>query len=347
MSVDDSAVPTGQAAHSIEQVVVISPPSFEPAPEAVVGPRERRLRPIAASFFAVSGLIFFLSLLIESSTGARAFTFPEADTVAGVFGLALIAIACLLVTRNARRLSVGLALGFAAAYTSREIPIVRPSVWESLNSPQFAWVSPLTEITILLGGVAVLLAGLGSRPTVPRLRWSSVRVAALLIGVAGAVCWLAGECMNWDKFTTTLLSPTGEPSGPARVTVCCTFSDSDGWTRATMLTSGVVLLALAVTALIARSRVLGAGLLIGAVPAMTTDVIIMVFETLTPVQQPGATITTSPLAGFWITTGGLVLLLAAGALCLVPGSSGRTAAIGAAGGFAQGPAGGPAHVSAD
>ena len=111
--------------------------------------------------------------------------------------------------------------------------------------------------------------------------------------------------------------------------------------QAGLVGSALLLVAFAVAAQSARAGAWKAGLLIGAVQALWSDVIMSAFAAGAPAQSAGFSVSTTLLPGYWIAAAGLLLALAAGVLRLASGRSRRADRPGPP------PAGGPAASAAE
>lgn len=334
MSITDPPAPVDQPAHALDEVIVIRQPAM-PGPVYPAMPwagypapplDNRRLRLVAAALLGIAALIR-LAVLFLPVDGVRAVSDSGFDISAGLFILVLVDISGRLLSRRGRELSVGLAVGYSAVYICTNLPLFGADEWQALAGPALKWFNVAEFLAIALGGIAASALRPAATPEFGpefgpdglragrRGPWSVKRITVLLIGLIGAACYLTAKCVPWVSYSNVPMSSSGVPFGPAQVTTCCTFATSDSWEIVSGLTCFAVLFAIAVAAVLVRSRRLGAGLLIAATLAQLSRVFIGVTSGSTN-PDGGSEASGSVQPGIWFLAAGLILPLVAGIIWL-------------------------------
>lgn len=274
-----------------------------------------------AGWFLLAGGLSGLAAPFAVSGGSWAYRSVVLDLDFAAADGSLVVIGVLLLMNRARSLTVGMAVGFTAVSAVRNLDVFRTDFSHLLPAVDYF---PLGRfLATVLGGIC--LTGItrttrGARRAVPHDQVRGARIAAMVVGAVGGVCWFVGDCLAWN--TTTVTPPGGiNGEGLPQTTTCCTFSEVDFWSKANILGICAVILALAVAAAAVRSRRRGAGMVLAAAVATLPNVFEAVYLRTSPTNTlPGTTwVTVSLLPGFWITVAGIVILAVAGVLRLAAG----------------------------
>jgi hypothetical protein len=284
----------------------------------------RALWPVAAGCFILAGAGNAAYQLVPSKQGITGWDFPSEDAFFAVRALLFIVTGALLTARRTWMLGAGLALSSALVMAARYFPGLRPWVISTYGSDARLWTSLAAFAVGTVGGAVALAAVAGGPHEAAPPRRTERRTGRILglVGLAGAVGWGVSGTVNWLRTTYD-----ESFSGTHDSVTCCTWSQTDTLSQATLVISTATLLALAVAAAVVRSTGLSAGLLIGGALVLLSEVVEVVVEMILPKQSmygfhpslPDSSLTMqiSPLTGFWFAPAGLTALIAAGVLRLM------------------------------
>ena len=197
--------------------------------------------------------------------------------------LALIICGVLLFFRRTREVASGLVLGIAAIWAARYFYTLRPARLsrgiDALGVSLFLAAFGL----MVAGAIMVLTLVIRQRSRVTgstRRQGRPDRVAAVVLGELGAMFWITGTLLTWEKIGVGTVS-----QGIERTESCCRWSQVDGWNQSSIVIGGVVFLILAVFAATIRAKALAAGLLFGIVVLPLADVLRVVITTVAPMPS--------------------------------------------------------------
>jgi len=281
---------------------------------------DRVLWLIAAGLFLVAGAAEIAYLFGQSEVffpGQHNYDVLAVVTARGLYAVILIADAVLLLLPRTRQVAAGLAMSVSLLSIAYDFGVFRPIVFK-LEDHVAVWARVGGLVFVAVGGPVALVAVI-RRPRASvaavRRRQSRVdRVAAMTLGFFGAAIVVLGSCL--DSFRAQLSVGTDQESFQ-----CCGWSHSSGWAQAQLAVGGFALLLLAVLAATLSSKILAAGVLIGAalqsLPTLAQVVILIVapvksfYGFAAPQGEIASGISIGPAAGFWLDLFGMLLLVAA------------------------------------
>ena len=312
----------------LDPAQILGPRDFGPQPPVEpVGPDQPAapspiLCLVAAALFAVAGLVLLGQLSMHILQSSPLYEYPDFYPGAAL-GLILVAAAALMLNRATRSLAGGLGIATALVYLAYQYVAFRPSVLTAQDSPAFRWSYAGALVEMLIGVVLLVIAHLSARSRASRTRPGEGGPAVIaVVGFLGVGLWFAGKATNQLE----IVFGPGFQTLPGLVTRCCSLTQDSSWVKVTLFAAGVVAIPLVLAGACARSRDLGAGLLLGVGLALFTTIILTAFEILFPAQseifpEPQDWLMSNDLylhaqAGVWLESGGAALLLLASLLRL-------------------------------
>ncbi|HET9169366.1 MAG TPA: hypothetical protein VFN97_08005 [Actinospica sp.] len=329
-----------------EYTLAVPPTPLGPPMPGVAGPavmeeRGRNALTIAAATLlfvaAVVHVVGLFSARVSSATDPLAYDWPASLGEWIWYGVWFPVLGELVLSRRRRELGLGLTVALAVAWPANELVSFLPSYFEPHGKP--GNVLPY-DATLLLLMAAGVVAGIelwrGRRRNVGALPPAlGMRLLCVIGGTAAAVAWFVGDWLDWSTDRISYVTVTGAPV--SRSTTCCHFTQLGAWGKAEVIDSLVVLVLFAVLAAFARSPKVSAGFLVGGVLFLGGQPVTTIVRALIPgPSMYGANraaqlalglrdldVSSTPLAGFWIASGGLVLLLVLAVLRLRSRSRGH------------------------
>ena len=297
--------------------------------EAPGGPSPA-LSKVAAAILIAGSAAMLGTFFTHNGLQPIAYDFPAGDAYYGMRALCLLATACLLLNRRTREFGSGAALGIAVIWLALHFSSLGPVV----NFPkQDRWNELLylaSYAAALISAILVTVSVLKNRASVVGDSSRAARLTVALTGTIAAVASFIGSTMNWERSSVSIVSSLPGLNIPPKTSDCCTFAMQSSTEKAQLIASGVAVLALVVIAVVTRSRALGAGLIIGAVFVMLSEVAQTVAQTVAPIQSlrgiqasdafSNVNLTTVPLPGYWIAVAGLLLLVLSATLRILHGA---------------------------
>jgi hypothetical protein len=286
-----------------------------------------RLLWTGTALLAVSGALVFASVLVTRLGVIPEYDYPVSDAMQGTVGLLLWICAALTLRRRTRLLGMAMAWTLSAAWVVRDLTDLEPGYlranFGSTSTRLTLGAEALALIAAAVLGVVARQGG-GVRPgaqsareqAVPALR---LRIALMVVGLAGAVAWIVGDVQTW------LTGATSFADG-STITVaisCCTAERSDAWVSVSNVAGAVIVTGAVVGLAWIRPRHLGVGMLLGALVLMLPDITVALIEILAPQTAYvgfssvvrygsdlyGLSVTTTVHPGFYVTLAGFAALV--------------------------------------
>ncbi|HEV2638357.1 MAG TPA: hypothetical protein VGX23_24645 [Actinocrinis sp.] len=158
-----------------------------------------------AGWFLLAGGLLGLAAPFAVSGGSWAYRSVVLDLDFAAADGSLVVIGVLLLLNRARSLTVGMAVGFTAVSVVRNLDVFRTDFSHLLPAVDHF---PLGRFfATVLGGIC--LTGItwttrAARRAVPHDQVRGARIAAMVVGAVGGVCWFVGDCLAWNTTTVTL-----------------------------------------------------------------------------------------------------------------------------------------------
>jgi hypothetical protein len=285
--------------------------------------RGQVLLPVAAGLAALSAGSLFGVLFTHSSVyGSRypLYDYLEEATFYGTHAVIMLACSILLLIHRTRAWAAGLMLGLGAVWLAHYYNSALPFEFKQEHDGLAAGLHAAAFVLTMAAAAVALVAVLRQPRPDRRIRPSrSDRIAAVALGLAGAVLLAAAQLANWDALTAHPASGAADPPE-----YCCGWSSHvDLWAKGALAATAVALPVIALVAVVLRSRILAAGLLIGAAATSLADVARSIVLAANPMEAlyglhypreifNGGYVTAQPVVGFWLGLIGILLLTAAG-----------------------------------